>query len=125
MPCPYYRGLRLSRMESIEILLHALGARLGVNQSLKNGQNMTAVIDHAAEKIAESRVALGLPMPFQEHGLRDFDVPPKLCGGVPAQEQAVEEGRLPLWEVEVVLSLFGRIGLCWERRVGFGLHLVL
>jgi len=107
------------------VLLHALGARFGVNQSLKNSQNMTPVIDHAAEEVAESWVALRLTMPLQEHCGRDCDVSPKLFGGVPPQEQTVEEGSLPLWEVEIVLSFFGRIRLSGQRRVGFSLHPLL
>src|SRR6267378_7083214 len=42
---------------------------------------------------------------------------------MPAQEQAVEEGRLALRKVEVVLGLFDRLGCGWNRRVGVGLHL--
>src|SRR5882762_6356930 len=44
---------------------------------------------------------------------------------MPAQEQAVEEGRLALRKVEVVLGLFDRLGCGWNRRVGVGLHLHL
>ena len=92
------------------ILLHALGARFGVNQRLENGQNVAAVIDHAREDIAQRRVALGFAMPLQQHRGRNLDIPAKLFGGMSAQEQAVKESRLPLREVEVVLGFLRRVG---------------
>ncbi len=61
-------------------------------------------------------------MPFQQHRGRNLDIPAKFFGGMPAQEQAVEEGRLPLREVEVVLGFVRRVGGGQQSRVGFSLH---
>ena len=102
------RHWRLHNMESSGFLLHALGARFGVDQGLENGENVAAVIDHAGEDVAQRGVALGFAMPLEQHRGRNLDIPAKLFGGMPAQEQAVEEGRLPLREVEVVLGFVGR-----------------
>ena len=99
-------------MECGEILLHALGARFGVDQSFEDGEHVPAVFHHAGEDIAQRGFALGLAMPFEQHRGRNFDVAAKLFGGVSAQEQAVEEGRFPLRVVEVVLG-FLRPG--WPR----------
>jgi len=104
------------------LLLHALGAGFGVDQGFKNGEHVAAVIDHAREDITQHGFTLGLAMPFEQHRLRNFDIASELFGGVSAQEQSVEEGRLPLREVEVVLGFFGRVDCGWERRVGFSLH---
>ena len=38
--------------ENGEVLLHALGARFGVDEHLENGENVAAVIDHAGEDVA-------------------------------------------------------------------------
>jgi hypothetical protein len=103
-------------------LLHALGARFGVDQGFKDGENVATVIDHAREDIPQQGLALGLAVPFEQHRWRDFDVAPELFGGVPAQEQAVEEGRLALREVKIVLGFFGSVNRGWERRIGFNLH---
>ena len=104
------------------LLLHALRAGLGVDQSFKDSKHVAAVFDQASEDIAKTRLALGLAMPFNQHRLRNLDVPAQLFGGMPPKEQAVEEGRLPLREVEIVLGLFGRVRRGWKRRVGVGLH---
>ena len=61
-------------------------------------------------------------MPLQQHGGRNLDVPAKLFSGMPAQEQSVKEGRLPLREVKVVLGFISRIGGGQQRRVGYSLH---
>jgi len=61
-------------------------------------------------------------MPLEQNRRRDFNVVAKLFRGMSAQEQAIEESRLPLRKVEIVLSFLGRIGRVWERRVGFSLH---
>ncbi len=104
------------------LLLHALGARFGVDQGFKEGEDMAAVFDHAGKDITQGRLALGLAMPFKQYRLGNFNVAAKLLSGMPAQEQAVEEGRLPLREVEVVQRFFGRVGCGRKRRVCIGLH---
>src|SRR5260370_39513882 len=83
---------------------------------------MAAVFDHAGKDISQGGLALGLAMPFKQYRLGNFNVAAKLLSGMPAQEQAVEEGRLPLREVEVVQRLFGRVGCGRKRRVCIGLH---
>ena len=103
-------------------LLHALGARFGVDQSLEEGEDVAAVFDHARENVAQRGFALRLAVPFEQHRLRNFDVPAKLFGGVPAQEQAVEECCFPLRKVEIVQGLVDRVICGWKRRVGVGLH---
>ncbi len=84
---------------------------------------MAAVFDHAGKDITQGRLALGLAMPFKQYRLWNFNVAAEFLSGMPAQEQAVEEGRLPLREVEVVLGFFGRVGSGWKRRICVGLHL--
>jgi hypothetical protein len=106
----------------VKVLLHALGARLGVDQSFEDGEDVAAVFDHAREEVAQRGLALGLAMPHQQNSGGDFNVPAKLRGGVPAQEQAVKEGRFPLREVEVAPGFFDRLGGGGNRRVGFSLH---
>ena len=106
-----------------EALLHALGARFGVDQGFEEREDVAAVFDHAGKDIAKGRFAFGLAMPFKQYRLGNFNVAAKLLSGMPAQEQAVEEGRLPLREVEVVLGFFGRVGSGWKRRICVGLHL--
>ena len=103
-------------------LLHALGSRFGVDQSLEDGEDVASVFDHARENVAQRGFALRLAVPFEQHRLRNFDVPAKLFGGVAAQEQAVEEGRFPLRKVEIVLALVSRVICGRKRRVGVGLH---
>ena len=61
-------------------------------------------------------------MPLQKHCWRHLDVPAKLFGGMPAQEQPVKEGRLPLREVEIVLGFVRRVGGGQQGRVGYSLH---
>jgi hypothetical protein len=106
------------------ILLDALGAGFGVDQSFKYSENMAAIFNQPREYIAKSRLALCLAMPFQQHLLRDFDVAAKFFRGMPAQEQSIEKSRLALWEVKIVLRLIGPMSRGWKRRVGFGLHMV-
>ena len=109
-------------MEKHVFLLHALGAGLDVDQSFEDGEDVAAVFGHAGEDIAQGGFALGLTMPFEQHRLRNFNIAAEFFGGVAAQEQAVEEGRLPLRVVKVVLGLFDRVGRGWKCRVGFSLH---
>src|SRR3984893_5623706 len=106
-----------------DLLLYALGAGLGIDQSLKDREHMTAVFDQAREDIAKGRLAFGLAMPFEEHRLGNFNVAAEFFGRVPAQEQAVKEGRLPLREVEIVLRLLSHVGCGWDGRVCVSLHL--
>ena len=103
-------------------LLHALGAGFGVDERLENRENVPAVIDHAGEDVAQRGIALGFPMPLQEHRGRNFDVAAQLFSGMPPKEQPVEEGRLPLREVEIVLGVFGGVRRGLRGRVGFSLH---
>jgi hypothetical protein len=84
---------------------------------------MTAVFDQAREHIAKGRLAFGLAMPFEEHRLRNFNIAAEFFGRVPAQKQAVKEGRLPLREVEIVLGLLSQVGCGWDGRVCVSLHL--
>jgi len=112
----------LGKYPGQELLLHALRAGLGVDQSFKNGQNVAAVFHQAGKDVAQSRLALRFAMPFQEHFLRNFNVAAKLFRGVSPQEQSVKKRRLPLREVEVMLRFFGRMSGGWQRRVGLRLH---
>jgi hypothetical protein len=104
------------------ILLNALGTRFGIHECFEDGQHVPAVFDHASEDAAQHGFALGFTMPFEQDRLGDFDIAAKFRSRVPTQEQAVEEGRLPLGEVEIVLRLFGPWGRGLDRRVGFSLH---
>src|ERR1700740_312145 len=52
-------------------------------------------------------------MPFSQYRTRHFNVPPQLIGGMAAQEEAVEKGRLALRVLEVLQDL-GRNEL-WHR----------
>src|ERR1700730_13131896 len=107
-----------------KFLLDALGAGFGIDQSLKNSENVAAVFNQARENVAKSRLALRLAMPFQQHFLRNFDVPAKLLRRMSAQKQPVEKSRFALWEVEIMLRLTCRMSGGWKRRVGFGLHIL-
>ena len=73
-------------------------------------------------KVAHRGLTLRFAMPLQQDGRWNFNVSPKFFGGVPAQEQAIEEGGLPLREVEVVLGIFGSLRSAGKRRVGISLH---
>jgi hypothetical protein len=108
-----------------DVLLQALGAGLSVDQGLKDGEHVTAVFDQAREDIAKGRLAFGLAMPFEEHRLRNFNIAAEFFGRVPAQEQAVKEGRLPLREVEIVQRFLSHVGCGWDGRVCVSLHLHL
>ena len=124
-PCPY-KMARIKKLLVVDkdALLDALGAGLGVDQSLENRENVAAILNQARENVAKSRLALCFAMPFQQHFLRHFDIATKLFRGMSAQEQTVEKRRLPLWEVEVVLRFFGPVRGGWQRRIGFRLHMV-
>jgi len=63
-----------------EALLHALGAGLGVDQSLEDGEHVAAVFDQSSEHVAKGRLALGLAMPFEQHRLWNFNVAAELFG---------------------------------------------
>src|SRR3984893_390924 len=106
-------------------LLQPLGAGLGVDQSLKDGEHMTAVFDQPREDIAKGRLAVGLAMAIEQHRLRNFKIAAEFFGRVPAQEQAVKEGRLPLREVEIVQRLLSHVGRGGNSRVCVSLHLRL
>ena len=82
---------RPEEFDGIRGLLHALGARFGVNQDLEDGQNVPAIFHHSSEHIAHHGLTLGLAVPLQQNRLGHFNVAAKLLGGMPAQEQAVEE----------------------------------
>jgi hypothetical protein len=69
-------------MDGLRILLHALGARFGVDEGLENGQDVAAVIDHTGEDVAQRGIVLGFAMPFQQHCGRHFDIPAQLFGGM-------------------------------------------
>ena len=98
----------------MESLLNALRVTIRTHKGIEDGQDVTAVIHHARENIAKLRIASRVAVPLRENHGRDFDVPPQLVRGVPAQEQAVEKGRLALREVEIMHD-FGRNEL-WHRR---------
>src|SRR5260370_35531680 len=84
---------------------------------------MAEVLDHPGKDITQRRLALGLAMPFQQNRLWNFNVAAEFLCGMPAQEQAVEKGRLPLREVKVVLGVVGNVGCGWKRRVCVSVHL--
>ena len=109
-------------MECGGILLHALGARFSVDERFENGEYVAAVINHAGEDVAQRGVVLGFAMPLQQYRGRDLDIPAKLFGGMPAQEQPIKESRLALREVEVVLGFVRRVGDSQQGRVGYSLH---
>jgi hypothetical protein len=48
-----------------EELLDALFLGVPSHEGVKDGENVTAVFDHAVENIAQFRVALGVAVPFQ------------------------------------------------------------
>ena len=104
-------------------LLDALRPGFGVDQSLENSENVAAIFNQAREDVAKRRLALGFAMPFQQHLLWNFDVSTKFFRRMPTQEKSIEESRLSLREVEVVLRFFGRVSSRWKRRIGFSLHL--
>jgi len=114
MPAPHrLKPVLLGRLHyhrGFDVLLHALGARFGIDENIENGQNVTAKIEHAREDVSQRRVALGFAVPLQQHRRWDFDIPPKLFRGMSPQEQAVEEGRFPLREIEIVPRLVSRAG---------------
>ena len=69
-----------------KILLHALGARFGIDEGLKYCQHVAAVIEHPGKNIAQRRIALGFAVPLQKHCWWNFNVPPQFFGRVSAQE---------------------------------------
>lgn len=82
-------------------LLDALLLGVPADQGVEDGEDVAAVFDHAVEDVAKLGVALGVAMPFQQHGGRNLDVTAELLGRMAAQEEAIEKRRLPLGKREV------------------------
>lgn len=91
--------------------MNALLLAVPSNQSVKYGQDMPAVFDHAGENIAEIRLAFGFAMPFGQDGRGNFDVSAELLRGVPTKEKAIKKGRFALGKVEIQRD-FGGNELC-------------
>src|SRR5580704_4097087 len=72
------------------------------HQGVEDRQDVPAVLHHASEYIAQLRLALRFFVPFCENQGGYFYVAPKSIRGMTAQEEAVEEGRFALREVEIV-----------------------
>ena len=94
-------------------LLNALLRPVPTDQAIEDGQNVTAIIDHAREDVAELRVMLRFAVPLRKNRGGNFDVAAELFGRMAAQEKAIENCRLPLWKVEV-MNDFGGNEL-WQR----------
>jgi hypothetical protein len=100
-------------IDFIERLLDALGLAVRTYESIEEGEHMAPVIDDARENITELRVAFRLAVPFGQDCGWNFDVSPQLFRGITAQEEAIEKGRLTLWEVKIVYDFGGNE--LWHR----------
>lgn len=88
------------------------------HQLVKDSQNLFAVGIHAAERVAEVLfVALWLK-PFIQQRSRDVDVAAEVVSRVPTEEQAVEDGGLPLRRQRIQVLPTDRI----ETNYAFLLH---
>jgi hypothetical protein len=109
-------------LEGRSRLLNALGARFGIHEDIKNGEDVAAVIEHARENVAERRIAFRFAVPLDQNRRRNFDVASQFLRGMPAQEQAVEKRGLALREIEVVPRFVVRSGGRHNGRIGDRLH---
>jgi hypothetical protein len=82
-------------------LLDALFLGVPSYEGVKDGEDVTAVFDHAVEDVAKFRVALGVAVPLQQNGGRHLDIAAQLLWGMTSQKQAIEESRFPLRKREV------------------------
>ena len=92
-------------------LLNALLLAIPANQGIEDCQDVTPVLDHPRENVAQARFALRFTMPLRKNRGRHFDVPTQLLGGMAAKEEAVEKSSLPLRNIEVQRD-FGGYELC-------------
>src|SRR5579884_2959318 len=92
-----------------ESLNDARAAR-AVDQRLEDRQHVAAVFDDAVEEGAVLWAADQFTIPAGDHLGRHFDVPPEPLDGMAAEEEAVEEGCLPLRILEILLLLERRHG---------------
>lgn len=85
------------------------------DQGVKDRQNVSAVLHHAHEDVAQFRFALRFAMPLRQNQRGNLDVPPQLLSGMAAQEKPVEKCGFPLGEIEVMHD-FGRRDLGQSRH---------
>src|SRR5208282_284239 len=82
-------------------LLDARAAGRGDHQRIEDGQDAPAILQDAVHHRPRFRDARCLTLPARHHVGGNVDVPAELLRRMPAQEQAVEEGRLPLRVVKI------------------------
>jgi len=91
--------------------------RVMTNQVFKYGENVLPVLNDFFQHGSKFRSAHGFLVPLGEHGRGNLYVAAELIGGMAAEKQAVEKGRLALRELKVLQGLFHRIGhRCHERN---------
>jgi hypothetical protein len=86
---------------------------VGAYKGIKDCEDVSTVLNHAMENIAELRFAFGFAVPLEKNGLRNFDIPTQLIGGMATQKETVEKSRLALREGEVVDDFGGNE--LWHR----------
>src|SRR5260370_4031857 len=96
--------------------MNGLQVTVGPQKTIKDGQDVPSVINHASKNIAKLRIPFRLALPLRQDHRGHFYVPPQLVRGMAAQEQAVQKGPLALREVEIMHD-FGRNEL-WHRHHG-------
>lgn len=79
-----------------KVLLNALVLLIPAYEGIENGQDVTAVFNHAGEDIAQFRFAFGVAMPLCQDGRGHLNVPAQLFRGVSTKEQAIEKRGLAL-----------------------------
>jgi len=79
----------------------------GTDKSVKDGEDMPAVFEHARENVTKLGFALGFAVPLGEDRWRNLNILPQFRRRMPPEEQAVEKRRFPLWILQIH-SDFGR-----------------
>lgn len=88
-------------------LLNSLDLTVRAHEGVKDGQDVTTVVNHAGKDVAELRIVLGLAVPLGEDHAGDFDVAPQLVGRMAAKEKPIEKGRFALREVQILEDFDG------------------
>jgi hypothetical protein len=83
-------------------LLRTAVLTVGIHEQIKEGQNVAAVFNHAAEDVAEGGLAFRFAVPLCENGWGHLDIAAQLLGGMASQKESVKKRRLALRHGEIV-----------------------
>jgi hypothetical protein len=86
-------------------LLQSLRRGIVHDQIFENCEDVPAIAHDLFEEGAQRRLVLGFAVPLGQDRCRHLDIAPQLLSRVPAQEEAVEKGRLSLRELEILQPL--------------------